>query len=452
MSLSGLFYYVITVKITSVGRPLHFPILSYLDDHGGRHFSNDIVGRTITVDKITWEDAQNFQQICGEILCGVYWDSGGNNGIGRMIRYLYDERKMLKALGNDAGQQVVKLLMNSAYGRTIMNPIETKMKFISGAEKITAYANRHAVSITTISNVRDDFAIVERQQSLYTHFAQPQIGAFILSMSKRIMNEVMVLAETLRAPIHYIDTDSMHIEKQHIRRLGLAFFEKYNRPLIAAPEKAHYPEICTLEVYEHPSEELGLFHGDFARIGGYEKPYSIKSVYCGKKMYMDVLVYEKPDEQGFLGADNLIKNHVRMKGIPTEALTQYVADHSDTIQDMHAFYLSILHGGRYCIDLLTAKRPFFVFTKSMETSSRKEFRREIGALVYQKERAVMEAEKSGFNDLLYATYIITPQQQEECSAPALPSNHSDSCDSLPLPFHPPTHCPPQEDFFSCSLM
>jgi hypothetical protein len=41
--------------------------------------------------------------------------------------------------------------------------------------------------------------------------AYTYIGAFILSMSKRIMSEVMCLAEDNGIEIYYQDTDSMHI-------------------------------------------------------------------------------------------------------------------------------------------------------------------------------------------------------------------------------------------------
>ena len=37
------------------------------------------------------------------------------------------------------------------------------------------------------------------------------IGALILSMSKRIMNEVMCLAEDIGIDIYITDTDSMHL-------------------------------------------------------------------------------------------------------------------------------------------------------------------------------------------------------------------------------------------------
>lgn len=45
------------------------------------------------------------------------------------------------------------------------------------------------------------------------------IGVLILDMSKRIMNEVMCLAEDLKINIYYTDTDSMHIDKKGLEKL-----------------------------------------------------------------------------------------------------------------------------------------------------------------------------------------------------------------------------------------
>ena len=51
-------------------------------------------------------------------------------------------------------------------------------------------------------------------------------------MSKRIMNEVMTLAEDEGLNIWYQDTDSMHINYEEVELLALAFNNKYNRDLI----------------------------------------------------------------------------------------------------------------------------------------------------------------------------------------------------------------------------
>ena len=54
----------------------------------------------------------------------------------------------------------------------------------------------------------------------------------ILDYSKRIMNEVMCLAEDLKIKMFYQDTDSIHMEDSRVKDLEEAFYKKYGRHLI----------------------------------------------------------------------------------------------------------------------------------------------------------------------------------------------------------------------------
>ena len=62
-------------------------------------------------------------------------------------------------------------------------------------------------------------------------------------MSKRIMNEVMTLAEDLNYPMYITDTDSIHIDSDNVMPLGDEFKKRYNRDLIG--------------------NDMGQFHTDF---------------------------------------------------------------------------------------------------------------------------------------------------------------------------------------------
>jgi hypothetical protein len=231
------------------------------------------------------------------------------------------------------------------------------------------------------------------------------------------MNEVICLAEREKIPIHYQDTDSMHIEASYISKLGEAFIGEYNRPLIASPHKP----IEELKEYESSTEELGLFHGDFAGERGYTAPLSHRSVYCGKKMYMDELVMVH-NETG----EHLIRDHLRMKGVPGAAIKYQISKmleetsndwvklmesgapasefEGHNVQSAFDFYASILKGNRYKIDLLKSGRPFFVSDKQMRTSTRHEFCREVGVVEHQRERAEEEAKKFGFDGLIQGSH------------------------------------------------
>ena len=82
-------------------------------------FSNDMVGQTVYIDKTGLEDVINFQDIEFEIIDGYYFNEGRNDTINRVINHLYSKRRELKKNKNPA-QIVIKELMNSMYGKTIL--------------------------------------------------------------------------------------------------------------------------------------------------------------------------------------------------------------------------------------------------------------------------------------------------------------------------------------------
>ena len=60
---------------------------------------------------------------------------------------------------------------------------------------------------------------IKVSKPIYEFCSNTLLWVQILSMSKRIMNEVMFTAEDLDIKIIYQDTDNMHIEKSRIKDL-----------------------------------------------------------------------------------------------------------------------------------------------------------------------------------------------------------------------------------------
>ena len=129
------------------------------------------------------------------------------------------------------------------------------------------------------------------------------IGCAILSISKRIMNEVFDVANTIKAPIYYQDTDSLHMNYDDVSRLEDAFRDEYKRELTG----------------------LGLeqFHIDFDLKNAAKEVYAIKSLFLGKKSYIDHL--ESTDNNG-----NTINGyHIRLKGITSESITHHSKEYNN---------------------------------------------------------------------------------------------------------------------------
>ena len=129
-------------------------------------------------------------------------------------------------------------------------------------------------------------------------------------MSKRIMNEVMCLAEDNKFDIYYQDTDSMHIKASQILGLADKYREVYGRELIG--------------------KGMGQFHTDFDSDVVKGDIHAVESIFLGKKCYIDKLV---GSEEG------VFDYHVRMKGVPNASiLYKSKVEYRDVMQIYKSLY------------------------------------------------------------------------------------------------------------------
>ena len=148
-------------------------------------------------------------------------------------------------------------------------------------------------------------------------------------MSKRLMNEVMTLAEDEGHLVYYQDTDSMHINSEAVPPLAEAFRKKYGRELIG--------------------EEMGQYHVDFDLPGAACDIFSKESYFLGKKCYLDVL--SSMDSEGH----TITGEHIRMKGVPTASIRHSAAQQGVGVLELYrrlhsgkAINFDLTCGGQKC--------------------------------------------------------------------------------------------------------
>lgn len=373
----SLVQYYITVRITKVGKYRRFPLFPSIKPSGGRHWSNDVVGKEFVFDKVQWEDAQEFQEAEGEIICGVYFNEGGNKGMGECMKFLYQERLRRKkkekehAIANGtevsrASSDLCKLIMNSSYGRLIMKPIGDNTMFCYGDRDFHKLCFKHHHTITEIAKVRaiedegvtadDTFYVVKKKELVRQkeHFSLPHWGAFVLSESKRVMNEVMYTAEDAGCRIHYQDTDSMHIVKSHLPKLKEELNRKYGGRQLGAIISGE-PGLVGGEMVEVVPEAMGRFHGDFAPLvtaneaSQYEAPVSRFCAFVGKKMYYDRLIQRHKTDP----SKNKDGAHAKMKGISDKSLKSYAKEcYPEDDRPVESLYRDLMMVGKHSFDLV----------------------------------------------------------------------------------------------------
>ena len=236
--------------------------------------------------------------------------------------------------------------MNSCYGKTIEKPVDKELVYIKGEENIKKYIKKNYNAITEIIQIKDsDISAIKQVVPIDQHFNFSLLGIQVLSMSKRIMNEVMCLAYDIGCKIYYQDTDSMHIVKEDLERLEHAFEEKYHRPL--------------------KGTNLGQFHTDFASFTGREDvQHAIESIFLMKKMYIDKL----------LMSDGTIEYMFRGKGLTTNSILALAEEKFNG--DLMALYEDLFTGDKLTFDL-TKGQPCFRMNKDFTVLNINSFKRMI---------------------------------------------------------------------------
>jgi hypothetical protein len=343
--------YFIDIIIKGVGIHRKFPLMSYKNEAGVRVFTNDMIGRTIRVDKYTLEDMIKFQNVTFDVIRGYYFNEGFNTKVREVITTIFNKRLDAKKVKNPI-EMVYKLIMNSGYGKSIMKPVETESRFFDTYEnedEFNVYLTRNYNWVTSYVKFGNKIK-VNCVKTLVDHFNIAQVGVCILSNSKRIMNEVMCTAEDNGIDLYYQDTDSMHLRDEHIPKLSKVFKDTYGRELIG--------------------KGLGQFHSDFD-LPGCSNIVATKSIFLGKKCYIDQLEGTNKDGEKEIGY------HIRMKGIPEKCI-HYVIEHNPKYKNPMDLYEDLYNGAEVAFDLTNGgTKANFKFNKNYTINTLSMFTRSI---------------------------------------------------------------------------
>ncbi len=226
---------------------------------------------------------------------------------------------------NSAKQEGLKLALNSLYGKNMLSRSkETSICRVSG-DDANNYLIKNHQNIKSFIECGNTTIFKEECDSLYDS-NNIHIACMILDMSKRIMNEVIDVIDNNGINILYTDTDSMHImnNNRDIEKLSDLYKKKYRRELIG--------------------KGLGQFHSDF-QFAGHYNVYARKSIIIDKKVYLDIIVGTKKDENG-----NEIQEetyHTRYKGISETSLKEHVKYYGS----LEGLYLKLIEGEKIDFDL-----------------------------------------------------------------------------------------------------
>ncbi len=342
-------YYVVEIRLLSIEEMMDCPAFSTKNNDGIREWDHSIPNTPMIVDKFTLEDMITFHKAKFEVLSGVYWNSGFNTKITECIRNVFDLRLKFKKEKNPV-EVIFKLLMNSAYGKTITKASAETIVFITGKEKFDKYVVKNFNMIkswTEYSNTNPKWCSYKicRYVSLNKHKNRAHCGSMILSMSKRIVNEVIYAAKLSNCVVYYTDTDSTHIPDAKLDDLASMYEKLYSRSLIG--------------------KQLGQFHCDFS-LDSCSNVVATETVLIDKKIYCDRI--QGIDENG----NTKYGYHFRCKGVSAKSIEYYANKHfNGNIIDLYSC------GHPITFDLLCNGQIKFEYKNGEGVFTNKEFTRTV---------------------------------------------------------------------------
>lgn len=324
--------FIVRINIKKINKHLDFPLTCkrgitnvYTDYEEINGVNEDHMAWTGVYTHIQLQDLIKYQgiefddiinEIDNCISTGVYWADKKSSRLSETIQYVYNKRVELKKK-KDPTQTVYKLLMNSAYGKTIQKDILIKERYFDHEDEALAAFKQASTLAVSLQQMNDHCYILKEKKNIIEiakdNWGLTYIGAFILAMSKRIMNEVFNAANEAGVKIFYQDTDSIHLFKNDLPKLEDTYKKLYGR--------------------EIRGSDMGNFHVDFDPVNGDSNVCSKRCIILGKKCYLDVLENSKGDRE----------YHVRMKGITKNALAGVSVDYGGFIQMYEYLYENPLH-------------------------------------------------------------------------------------------------------------
>jgi hypothetical protein len=186
-------------------------------------------------DVLTSVDIQEIVRCGGRIICifdGIVYDENFQESpFKKYVEELYNLRLCYKKEGNVVGSELIKLLLNSLYGKTVQKDIVTNYHLWNENTLRKNYTTdvknfeevQNDLYLVEINNSEDEFIdknIINYRGKKCTSLMPSHLGAFILSHSKRIMNNYILAINGFKQPnVYYSDTDSIYIHNKHVKTM-----------------------------------------------------------------------------------------------------------------------------------------------------------------------------------------------------------------------------------------
>lgn len=211
--------------------------------------------------------------------------------------------------------------------------------------------------IIDMEKIGDNMYRIETIEQVENHRSINHIGVQILSMSKRVMNELICLAQDLKMRIYYQDTDSIHIENDNINKLAEEYEKKYHKKLIGKEFHQFHPDL----------EPCVLLNGE-----EHENVLSKGGIFNKKKNYIDIKFPviktengEEPMSKEYYDEHDPRNYHPRMKGVSQDSIIHTAHKNNKTLDEL---YLDVFNNKTIEFNV-SETNPSFKFQKDFSVTT-----------------------------------------------------------------------------------
>jgi hypothetical protein len=248
-------------------------------------------------------------------------------------------------------QLVLKLLMNTSYGRNIMKMSELKTSY-KNQKSMNNVIKRNFINLKESTKIKDDLHLCTCYVNKYEHFNRAIVGSFVLSKSKTLFHEMTDLIEDW-SNISYMDTDSLQGSRDEIlktiakmnviknARYGTVGLD-YVDHKFQGGSHIDLPKVRCTAVNSYLDEKNERVYFDDVNIGKSVEPSEGNyAIYLSKKCYFIELNTENMTD---VYQDEFNLNHIRMKGVSKKSIRAKLAEsysHLDISLRVRQLYLDL---------------------------------------------------------------------------------------------------------------
>ena len=301
-----LYRYTVTVQVTDVRKQQEcgIPTFYYHDANRKMRYSNvmppDYDFVEAVVDQGTLMGWIEFHDVEYTAIHGLRWPANSTlegkvvlrrdrHPMGRMVKFLYDERLKYKREKNAGMSQLCKLVMNAvSFGALIPKMCESKFT-MKREEEVLRYLNNQFHEVRRARKCGLAYEVELHSKDMDVTLCK--WGSMVLSYSKYLMDRVFKLVGDVGAKAAYTDTDSVVFPAAALPDVSSLFERKFGIPFMGSQLMQFHSEF---EMEDFDGNEIKTLEGKSIPT---DLITAVKSVYLGKKLYFHLLEAEVDGEK-----------------------------------------------------------------------------------------------------------------------------------------------------------